>query len=150
MLNKKVLFFIITVVLMLTDQISKLIINLTLTNPIQIIPNILYFDKVCNSGAAFSILQDNTIFLILITLAILMCIIYFVIKKELSKLEIISLGIISGGAIGNLIDRLFSSCVIDFINLDFIKFPIFNLADIFINIGVIILIISILLVKNDK
>jgi len=149
-LNKKILFYIITVILMLTDQISKLIINLTLKEPLQVLPNILSLDKVYNSGAAFSIFQNNTVFLILITLAILICIIYFVIEKEMSKPEIISLAFISGGAIGNLIDRICSSFVIDFIRLDFINFPVFNLADIFINIGVILLIVSILMVKNGK
>jgi len=135
---------------MLTDQITKLIINLTLKEPIQIFPHLLSFDKVYNSGAAFSILQNNTIFLILITLAILMCIFYFVFDKDMPKLEIIALGFISGGAIGNLIDRICSSYVIDFIRLDFINFPIFNCADIFINIGVILLLVSLLVVKNDK
>ena len=149
-MNKRILFFIITVALMLADQITKLVITLTLKEPLAVLPNILSFDKIYNSGAAFNLLQDNTILLILITLAILICIIYFVIQKDMSKLEIISLGLISGGAFGNLIDRICSTCVIDFIRLDFINFPVFNCADVFINIGVIILLVSILMGKNDK
>lgn len=124
--------------------------NLSMHTEIMIIPNILSFEKVYNTGAAFSIMQNNLPFLITISIVTLMLIFWYITKKhkELSCLEISALSLISGGAFGNLIDRLTNSYVIDFIQLEFINFPIFNFADIFINIGVIILIVSMFILKK--
>lgn len=153
--NKKVgLFYIILTDIFLLDFFSKWIIDksLQLNETIRIIPNILSFEKVYNEGAAFSILQNNIELLIIISITTILYILGYFIKKhsEFSYANIVALACIAGGAMGNLFDRITYSHVIDFIQLDFLNFPIFNLADIFINIGVIILIINILVAKNDK
>jgi len=152
--NKNFIFGIIVIACALIDQGSKFIIDNTLAlyENLLIIPNVLSFEKVYNTGAAFSILQNNTVFLVLIAiLTIISILIFLIIKKNnINSYENIAFGFICAGALGNLIDRICFSYVIDFIRLDFIDFPIFNIADILINIGVIILIVNIFVQKNDK
>ncbi|MCQ2958189.1 MAG: signal peptidase II [Candidatus Gastranaerophilales bacterium] len=151
MKRNRIIFFVITVLTLLIDQISKYVIELQPINEkVTIIPHLISFEKVYNSGAAFSIMQNNTFILIFISLVVLGFVFWHIFKNEVKLIEIIALGLISGGAIGNLIDRVFHGFVIDFIQTEFITFPIFNFADTFINIGVIILIVSILFLKNDK
>lgn len=152
--NKQVVFLGILLGCVIADQLTKFVANkfINISEKISLIPDVLSFEKVYNTGAAFSILQDNIILLCLISITTLLLIFSFIFKPttKLNLGEIIGLSFISGGAIGNLIDRLFLGYVIDFIQFDFITFPIFNFADIFINIGVIILLISNLFFKNDK
>ena len=137
-----------------TDFFSKLIVDkrLPLGHKIPVQDGILSFEKAYNTGGAFSILQDHTLLLAMISL-ITVCVLVWVVhskKFDLNIWEEISVGLICGGALGNLADRLVVGHVIDFIQLEFINFPIFNFGDIFINIGVIILVISILIGKNEK
>ena len=152
--NKQIAFLSVAIFAIAVDQTVKFIIDTTvqLNQNILLIKNILSLDKLYNSGAAFSILQNHTYLLILIALLAILSITGYVFNKasKFNLSEAISLGFIVGGATGNLIDRLFHNYVIDFIQFDFINFPVFNFADIFINIGVIILLISILILKNDK
>lgn len=110
--------------------------------------NIVYTE---NYGAGFSILQNQRILLILVPIIVVCVIIgYLFIKKNLSKFEIASLLFIAGGAIGNLIDRAFKGYVVDF--LDFIFFgyhyPSFNVADSFITVGAIMLIIYLFIIER--
>ena len=104
------------------------------------------FCYVKNSGAAFSILEDATLLLIIISVLFIL-LIDNTIKKEyrnLSNLSIISLGMIIGGIFGNLIDRIIYRSVIDFISFSFgnYHFPIFNIADIGITVGVFLLLVD--------
>lgn len=90
-----------------------------------------------NRGAAFGILQGQKFFFIIITFCVLIAIIYYYEKVDtLSKLSLI---FIFSGTVGNFIGRLFFGYVVDFIELSFIDFPVFNLADIFLTIGAVIL-----------
>lgn len=90
-----------------------------------------------NRGAAFGILQGQKFFFIIITFCVLIAIIYYYEKVDtLSKLSLI---FIFSGTVGNFIGRLFFGYVVDFIELSFIDFPVFNLADIFLTIGTVIL-----------
>jgi|SRR3989344_3550152 len=100
-----------------------------------------FFGSVKNYGAAFGILQGYTTFLIIMSLAIIAICFYYYKYKELK----LGLSFILAGAISNLIDRIFLGYVRDFIDLKF--FPVFNLADSFNVIGVILLIY--LNLKND-
>ena len=130
--NNNFIFGIIVIVCALIDQGSKFFIDNTLAlyENLLIIPNVLSFEKVYNTGAAFSILQNNTVFLVLIAiLTIISILIFLIIKKNnINSYENIALGFICAGALGNLIDRICFSYVIDFIRLDFIDFPIFNIV----------------------
>ncbi len=144
----------------LIDQFIKLLIqkNMELYQEISIIPNFFSFCYVKNSGAAFSILEDATLLLIIISILFII-LIDNTIKKEshnLSNLSIIALGMIIGGIFGNLIDRILYRSVIDFISFSFgnYHFPIFNIADIGITVGVFILLIDMWkrrkIVENNK
>jgi len=135
-----------SIVLTIIDQISKIVVvNLLDTNNnIQLIKNFFYLTYAQNNGAAFSILTGQRILLILITLLIIGMLIYYL-KKNFNqdKLNKIAFSLVIGGSIGNLIDRIVRGYVVDFIDFKIFgyNFPIFNLADTFITIGVIILII---------
>jgi len=116
-------YFTIAIILIILDQISKFIIK-------------NYFNYSKNYGAAFGILQNKTILIVLLTFFAIGFIIYYtkIIKNNLAK------GLVFAGLIGNLIDRLTYGYVIDFIKIS--MWPSFNLADIFLVTGVILLIIK--------
>ena len=143
----------VTSILLIINQIYKLLINtkMTLHQEIVIIPKLLSIFYVENTGAAFSMLQDNTIFLTVIN-ALFIIVLHMFIKKEkdLSKFSCLSLGLIMGGMFGNLLDRIIHHGVIDFIYISLIDFPVFNIADMGITIGVVLLIISFILEKRSK
>lgn len=143
----------VTSILLIMDQISKLLINtkMTLNQEIVLIPKLLSILYVKNTGAAFSILQDNTIFLTVIN-ALFIIVLHLFIKREknLSKFSCLSLGLIMGGMFGNLIDRIIHHGVIDFIYISLIDFPVFNIADMGITIGVILLLISFIIEKRSN
>lgn len=103
-----------------------------------------------NTGAAFSILQDSTTFLIVISLIILFMG-FFIVARNIENIpfkDFFFLSILSAGILGNLAERLIFGHVRDFIELTFVNFPIFNVADVFINIGVIGIIVLILQTKK--
>mgnify|MGYP006792139251 FL=1 len=146
-MKKKLSIIIIAIFGIALDQISKLYIssNLILYKKNPIINNFFNITYVQNKGAAWGILDGNTVFLVLITLIALFIIIRFIFKEEnLTKLDILSYGLLLGGITGNFIDRILRGFVIDF--LDFYifgyDFPVFNIADIMIVVSVIIMVIS--------
>ena len=143
----------VTSILLIIDQISKLLINtkMTLNQEIVLIPKLLSILYVKNTGAAFSILQDNTIFLTVIN-ALFIIVLHLFIKREknISKFSCLSLGLIMGGMFGNLIDRIIHHGVNDFIYISLIDFPVFNIADMGITIGVILLLISFIIEKRSN
>jgi len=100
-----------------------------------------------NYGAAFGILQNATLFLI-IAAAILLPVILFFFLKAKSKLLKIALTLIAAGTVGNLIDRLFYKYVMDIISINFLSFNHFNIADLSNTVGAILLVIF--LVKSKK
>lgn len=109
------------------------------------IEGFISFQYIINTGAGWSILSNHTIFLTIFTGILIAGLIFVIIKfKPKSWLYTISLALIISGAIGNFIDRIILGGVRDFICLDFIKFPIFNLADTFLTIGAILICVWIL------
>ena len=125
------------------DQISKYIISLNYEYFLN--KNIFIFsiNYVQNYGAAFNIFEGNRIFLSSISILSSIILIYFIfIKERLNPLDRYGLSLILAGSLGNGIDRMIKGYVIDFINLNLFDFPIFNIADIAINIGCIILIFN--------
>ena len=109
---------------------------------ITIIKKVLYLTYTENKGVAFSFFAGNKIFIITSTIIVLIILINYIRKNYISKVEQIGYGLIVGGAIGNLIDRLLYGYVIDFIDFKIINYPIFNIADTAIVIGVILIIIK--------
>lgn len=138
--------YILSILLLITDIISKIIVKNTikLNNSIQVIKNFFSITYVKNTGAAFSILSGKQIYLVIFGIIILILIIYYLQHEKLNKLKTIYYSLLISGIIGNLIDRITYNYVIDF--LDFkvfnINFAIFNLADTFICIGVILIILE--------
>lgn len=135
--------FLIGCLTLIIDQVSKLLIDsfIEAEKIVQVIPNFFYLTKVGNTGAAFSILEGRT-FLLSITSVI--CIILLIkISSEFtpSKLSSLAFGLLFGGILGNFSDRMFLGYVRDFLKFDIFgyNFPIFNIADTAIVIGVILL-----------
>lgn len=138
------------------DQISKYIAHFSLegNDPIVIIDNFFKLSYVKNYGAAWGILQNQRYFFIILTIIIIISLaLYIRNNKNLNKLTIVSIYLIIGGAIGNLIDRIKMGYVIDFLDFNFgniYDFPVFNFADTFIVIGTFLMAYLILTDKYEK
>lgn len=142
-----IIWLIISLVLIGADQLIKYLVtaNIALTDTIEIIPDILNLVYVKNTGAAFSILSGKTYILSIVSLCVCVFLVWYLIKKKPeSKLFLISLAMILGGAVGNLIDRVFRKFVVDYIEVCFVNFPVFNLADIAITVGAALLMIYVI------
>ncbi len=144
---------IIIAVTVLLDQITKILAKSFLdgNNDLVVIPHILGFTYVENKGAAFGIFADNRwVFMLFSTLAII-AMIYLLFKlKNQNYLFIISLSMLIGGGIGNMIDRIFRGYVVDFFKFLFVKFAIFNVADCFVTVGAFVLFIYLIFIYDDK
>ena len=147
MINKiqtKLYFLSLSIFIILIDQFTKYL--MLHNNKLFINKDFLLFklDFVKNYGAAFNIFDGSRIFLSLISIFFSILIIYLILNKNtLNSFELYSYSFILGGTIGNGIDRILKGYVIDFINLNTINFPVFNIADISINIGFIFLLYKI-------
>ena len=152
MINKiqtKLYFLSLSIFIILIDQYTKYLIFYNYK--ILINKDFLLFrlDFVKNYGAAFNIFSGSRIFLSFISIIFSILLIYLILRKNtLNSFDLYSYSFILGGTIGNGLDRIFRGFVIDFINLNIINFPVFNIADISINIGFIFLIYSIF--KNKR
>lgn len=133
------IFWLTAAIILILDQGSKFLIKnkLNLLESIPIIPDVFHLTYIENPGAAFGMLAHKRLFFILATIVILAIIfyLYFKVGKE-NKILAISLGLVVGGALGNLIDRVLTGTVTDF--MDFRVFPIFNIADSAIIIGMMV------------
>ena len=137
----------LSLIVLVFDQILKFIIRskLVLNEAINVIANFFNITYVENDGAAWNILSGNKIILILIALLVLFFIFYyFVFNKKLNKIEVIAYSLFIGGLLGNLWDRIFIGRVIDYLDFKIFSynFPVFNLADMCIVLGVLIIIIN--------
>lgn len=144
------LYYLIALFVILLDQFTKWLIvsKMNYGDSITIINNVLYITSHRNQGAAWGILQGQMWLFYVITLIVIAAIIYYIQKSAKGKgLLGISLGLMLGGAIGNFIDRVFRKEVVDFIHTYIFSynFPVFNIADSALCIGVILLMIQMLL-----
>ena len=152
MINKiqtKLYFLSLSIFIVLIDQFTKYLMSYY--NNLFINKDFLLFklDFVKNYGAAFNIFSGSRIFLSLISILFSILLIYLIFRKNtLNKFDLYSYSFILGGTIGNGVDRIYKGFVIDFINLNIINFPVFNIADISINIGFIFLLYNIF--KNNR
>ncbi len=131
-------------ILFLIDLVSKVIIstNLELNNSLVIIDDFFIFIYIINYGLAFCILVNYRLLLIIVSIIVIILLIIFLIKNKLkTKLEFICYSLLLGGILGNLFDRVVYGYVIDFFDFTFFgyNFAIFNLADSFIVISIILL-----------
>jgi signal peptidase II len=139
----------ITVLLIVIDQLTKLAVvsTMSLNQSVPVIPNVFHITYVHNFGAAFGILAHRTGFFILITVAVVLFILFFLrqVPGEHTLLRV-ALALQLGGALGNLIDRVRFGYVVDF--FDFRVWPVFNVADIAIVTGIGLLILD--LARNAR
>ncbi|QKG77350.1 signal peptidase II [Streptococcus canis] len=141
---KKILFLLNGIFLVALDQLSKIWIvsHLSLGEIKPFIPGIVSLTYLQNNGAAFSMLQDQQWFFIVITVLVVGYTIYYLIKHpQMTFWKQLALLLIVSGGIGNFIDRLRLAYVIDMVHLDFVDFAIFNVADSYLTVGVILLVI---------
>lgn len=149
------LYYIVAMVIVIIDQVTKWIVVKTMNigEQITVIENFFYFTSHRNSGAAWGILQGRMYFFYVITVIVVAGIVYYMQKygKD-SVILAISLSLVLGGAVGNFIDRLFRKEVVDF--FDFILFgydyPIFNIADSALVVGVILVLIVTFIDEKKK
>jgi len=137
--------FAISIVLIVVDQVSKILVVQLISpeNPIQIIPHVLEFTLVRNTGIAFGLFKNySTLVHGIVFVGCVVLIITLFRYNTKSHLTMIASACMLGGAIGNLIDRVRVGAVIDFI--DFQIWPVFNLADSFISIAAGLFIITVL------
>ena len=147
MINKiqtKLYFLFLSTFIILIDQLTKFLIFYKYKTVINKDFILFRIDFVKNYGAAFNILSGNRIFLSCISIFFSILLTYLILKKNNSSLfDLLSYSFILGGTIGNGMDRVLRGYVIDFINLNIINFPVFNIADFSINIGFIFFLYSI-------
>lgn len=140
------IFFVVISILLVIDQISKYLIfsKLAEGDTIPIISNFFHITYVQNRGVAFGVMQGKLSIINIVSFAAVSFMIYYVIKsqKKNSKIENIAWIFIIAGAFGNIIDRLTRGFVVDMIDFRGIWSYIFNFADVYINIGVILMIIN--------
>jgi len=145
---KNFLFWLAALVSLLLDRITKYWVITTFTLKIPpdswpLWPGIFHLTYVTNKGAAFSLFSQNGSWLRWLSLIVsigLMCIALF--GPLLQQWEQAGYGFLLGGALGNGIDRFLTGEVVDFLDFRLIQFPVFNLADVFINVGIACLLVS--------
>ena len=141
------IIIILSIIFLIIDQITKILVvnSLVPGENIEIIKNIFSIIYTNNTGAAFSILLGKRIFLIVVAILIIGILLYYIKKNKVDgKLNIIAFSLIIGGSLGNLIDRIVRGYVVDFISIKLgsYNFPIFNIADTLIVVGVFLLLIG--------
>ncbi len=132
---------VIAIASVVIDQLIKLYINgnIELYAERGFIPHVLSITHIRNSGAAWSIMEGKTWFLVLLPVVMIAAALWFMYRnRHGSKLALVSLGLVVGGGIGNLIDRVRLHEVIDYLKCEFIDFPIFNFADICVVVGAVL------------
>ncbi len=137
-------FFIFTDLYLSNILVDKLIHGYRLSNPV------FSLNYIKNTGAAFSILQNSRELLIILSMVALVLLALHVIHhlKSISLKTCFFIALLSAGIAGNLHERIIYGYVRDYFQLNFINFPVFNISDILINVGVIALIIMILIKKT--
>lgn len=148
-----ILWIAIAVISVVLDQITKwlAVVNLKGNESVSIIGEVLHFTYVENRGAAFGMMKDaRWIFMIISTVAIAALVFYLVKYKPKSYLAVSAIGMIVGGGIGNMIDRIWLGYVVDFIYIKIIDFAVFNVADSFVCVGTALLVIYILFFYKEK
>lgn len=144
------LYICLMVAVVLSDQLLKFYIqqNVPLNVSYEVIPGVLSIGHVRNFGAAWSMWLGQRWLLSIISLIALVIFGYYFKKLHHNWGYGLGFSLLIGGTLGNLLDRLFSGYVVDMFELDFINFPIFNIADCALTLGVIVILITML--KDDE
>lgn len=146
-------YYLLAAVLIAIDQLVKweTVQNFALYEGRDVIPGVFSLYYIQNQGAAWGIFQGRMGFFFIITVLVVGYMIYTFHKVPLkSRLAGISFSLILAGALGNFIDRMRLGYVVDMFRLDFINFPIFNVADVCLTVGVLVMIIYILFFEKEE
>jgi signal peptidase II len=146
----QVRFWLTAGAVLLLDRFSKwwIMQNMNIGDGWAIIDDIVYLRYIQNQGAAFGIMQGGGLLFVLIAAVVIIGAVYFLFKYHLPPMAQYALGLITGGALGNLIDRVLYGSVVDFISVGW--FPVFNLADSGIVCGGILLVLWMYLLETGK
>jgi signal peptidase II len=138
-------------VIIFLDQISKILVSVSLKlgQSKPFIPGVVSIVKVHNYGTIWGLAQGGNMIFAMLAVVVVVMIIIFLPKIVKDKWSSIAIGMILGGAVGNLLDRFTRGFVVDFIHLDFFDFPVFNIADMGIVISALILVV-VMLVSETK
>lgn len=156
---EKISMYLCSIILVCIDQISKIVVINNLNKfPIQVIKNFISFNYCENRGVAFSMGDGNVSLFIILNIILIGGLIYYYEKnkQEFNKFSTLSITLVIAGGFSNLLDRIFRGFVVDFIDIsELFDFPVFNIADIFIVVGIIGLMFSIITsternTKNEK
>ena len=149
-----VMIFAIIFVIIAVDQIIKFLVlnTLAIGQTVPLIDGVFHFTYVRNFGAAFSILQNRQEFLIIVTGLVMIVILIYLLKnaKHFDSLAIISLSMIVGGGVGNIIDRVRYGFVVDYLDFRLIHFPVFNFADCCIVVGAIMMLLYVFFMAKEN
>ena len=150
-MKKKIIY--LTVFFVIIDQLIKLLVvnNLDVDTGFKVIPSFFSILYVRNTGAAWGIMSNGTLVLALFSIFFLIFAIKYVIElKNINYYKILSYSLLFGGIIGNLIDRILRNYVVDFLSFNIFSysFPIFNVADCFIVISIVLIIIEMIYESN--
>ena len=138
--QQRLYFIFLSLLICFLDQFSKYIISINYKSIIN--KDLIFFtiEYLKNYGAAFNIFSGSRILLSSVSIFFSLGLIYLILKYNINRtIDLLSYTFILGGTMGNGIDRIFKGYVIDFINLNFINFAVFNIADVAINIGLILI-----------
>ena len=143
-------YFVVMTLIVVIDQLVKYAVasSIKLNSSISVIDGILSLDHIRNYGAAWSMLLGQIWFFVIISIVSLAVMAFFFRKLRNKPLYLTGLSLMIGGTIGNFIDRLRLGYVVDMFQLDFINFPIFNVADCALTIGVAVILIAML--RDDE
>jgi signal peptidase II len=150
---KNPLFWVAALIGLLADQITKWLIVQTfeLEETLPLWNGVFHFTYVTNPGAAFSLFSESGEWLRWLSLVVSLGLVAIaLLGPQLQPWEQAGYGCILAGALGNGIDRFLAGEVVDFLDFRLIRFPIFNLADVFINIGILCLLIAIFVTPNPN
>lgn len=146
---------IICAAVILLDQVSKYLVvqNIAQGASVRCIDGLFHLTYIQNKGAAFGMLSDRRwIFMVVSVVAIGAILVYILKAKPQNMWEKTALGMIVGGGIGNMIDRVVNGYVVDFVEVEFMDFAVFNVADAFVTVscGILIVYVLVLTVKEGK
>ncbi|AEB73341.1 signal peptidase II [Lentilactobacillus buchneri] len=141
-----VLYVIGIIALIAIDQIVKhlVVASLALGDSFSVINGVLSITRINNTGAAWSILSGHQFIFVIIAILAAILVTYFIVRYWSNMPYRIGLGLLLAGTLGNVIDRIMNNHVVDMFQLDFINFPIFNCADMYLTFGILILAIAII------
>lgn len=153
-ISKNKFFWLVAIIGLIVDQLTKYLVVQTFQEIGTTLPlwqDVFHFTYIINTGAAFSFFQGGVGWLRWLSLLVSLALIYWGCTASKPPIqEQLAYGFILAGALGNGIDRFLFGYVVDFLDFRLINFPVFNLADVFINIGIFLLLILVFVTEQKK